>query len=953
MESISSVETVLDTEVPKARTSPEDGLLKKKHKKDKKKHKKHDEEKGDGHKVKKHKKHKKHKKSKHGEKAYTPEPKIVTAQTSKIVTTKISPTNGKHDPISTDVNKAVEYISEGLTSHQTLLENLDVISSDSDNNGPEVDCDSDAINVVEDLEGDMDLEELMLQKERLQAEIARTIAALPSVDAIPLDNETLKSNGNDKNDKIMISLLDDSSNEAIAIANSETKRKRKSSETRSLSASNKDKRSKVVAKSIADSDKHSSRKETSAKERTDRDRSRSDKDKDKDSRHPSRGVDRRKSPLEKTSADGRGISRQSREKDLQNRNSRHSHRSPSRSSYDQRRHDNVNNYRRSDDSQPRDRRTIAEQVSRQRNLLHHNSIMMNKHGSSGGRDNRGNRNDRDYRDYRRDGKDRDRHGRKSSRCRKHVDKYKDTLSEGQRDVVVSSSDSELDIDIDEEEDEEAVIERRRKQREELLKRLQTSEDSNTATSLINNDDSKGNDDCMIVEPEPIEQDDIIPPPQQEPNQQQSVGESDIQVIEVQEPKQQEDEPMESLTPPLLPNMKIMNLNNKETPKKELKPKQWDMFAEQDIFKNDTDSPSTLMPHNVPGGGDGGENPALTDNWDDAEGYYRVRIGELLDTRYSVYGYTGQGVFSNVIRARDLARGNQDVAVKIIRNNEIMHKTGLKELEVLKKLNQADPDDRMHCLRLIRQFFHKQHLCMVFEPLSMNLREVLKKYGKDVGLHIKAVRSYTQQLLLALKLLKKTGILHADIKPDNILVNESKLVLKLCDFGSASHIADNEITPYLVSRFYRAPEIILGIPYEFALDMWSTACTIAELYTGRILFSGKSNNQMLKFFMDLRGKIPNKVIRKGAFKDQHFDANCNFLYHEIDKVTEREKVVVMSVLKPTRDLSTELIAGQPLPADQLRKVTQLKDLLEKALALDPAKRIGINNALTHPFIQDKI
>lgn len=180
----------------------------------------------------------------------------------------------------------------------------------------------------------------------------------------------------------------------------------------------------------------------------------------------------------------------------------------------------------------------------------------------------------------------------------------------------------------------------------------------------------------------------------------------------------------------------------------------------------------------------------------------------------------------------------------------------------------------------------QHLCMVFEPLSMNLREVLKKYGKNVGLHIKAVRSYTQQLFLALKLLKKAGILHADIKPDNILVNESNLILKLCDFGSATHITDNEITPYLVSRFYRAPEIILGMQYDYGIDMWSAGCTIYELYTGKILFSGKSNNQMLKFFMDLKGKIPNKVIRKGQFKDQHFDQNCNFLSHEIDRLTER-------------------------------------------------------------------
>lgn len=69
-------------------------------------------------------------------------------------------------------------------------------------------------------------------------------------------------------------------------------------------------------------------------------------------------------------------------------------------------------------------------------------------------------------------------------------------------------------------------------------------------------------------------------------------------------------------------------------------------------------------------------------------------------------------------------------------------------------------------------------------------------------------------------------------------------------------------------------------------MWSVGCTIYELYTGKIMFSGKTNNQMLKFFMDLKGKMPNKLIRKGTFKEQHFDTNCNFLYHEVDKVTER-------------------------------------------------------------------
>ena len=127
---------------------------------------------------------------------------------------------------------------------------------------------------------------------------------------------------------------------------------------------------------------------------------------------------------------------------------------------------------------------------------------------------------------------------------------------------------------------------------------------------------------------------------------------------------------------------------------------------------------------------------------------------------------GQGVFSNVVRSRDAVRGNREVAIKIIRNNEIMHKTGLKELEILKRLNDADPEDKFHCLRLYRHFFHKKHLCLAFESLSMNLREVLKKYGKHVGINLMAVRSYTAQLLMALKLMRKCNIVHADIKPDN-------------------------------------------------------------------------------------------------------------------------------------------------------------------------------------------
>ncbi|MBN3325525.1 PRP4B kinase, partial [Atractosteus spatula] len=515
--------------------------------------------------------------------------------------------------------------------------------------------------------------------------------------------------------------------------------------------------------------------------------------------------------------------------------------------------------------------------------------------------------------------------RRRRRSRDKEDKFKGSLSEGMKADQESSSDEVLeDYDVDEE-DEEAVIEQRRLQRQAIVEKYKAvNEDSN-----------------MSVPSEPSSP--------QSSTRSRSPSPDDILERVAADVKEYERENVDTFEANVKAKHNLIAVEKDgSNPKKPLAP---DMFTESDdMFAAYFDS-ARLRAAGI--GKDFKENPNLRDNWTDAEGYYRVNIGEVLDKRYGVYGYTGQGVFSNVVRARDMARANQEVAVKIIRNNELMQKTGLKELEFLKKLNDADPDDKFHCLRLFRHFYHKQHLCLVFEPLSMNLREVLKKYGKDVGLHIKAVRSYSQQLFLALKLLKRCNILHADIKPDNILVNESKTILKLCDFGSASHVADNDITPYLVSRFYRAPEIIIGKPYDYGIDMWSVGCTLYELYTGKILFPGKTNNHMLKLAMDLKGKMPNKMIRKGLFKDQHFDQNLNFLYIEVDKVTEREKVTVMSTINPTKDLLTDMIGCQRLPEDQRKKVIQLKDLLDQILMLDPAKRISINQALQHPFIQEKI
>ncbi|PBK70078.1 kinase-like protein [Armillaria solidipes] len=342
---------------------------------------------------------------------------------------------------------------------------------------------------------------------------------------------------------------------------------------------------------------------------------------------------------------------------------------------------------------------------------------------------------------------------------------------------------------------------------------------------------------------------------------------------------------------------------------------------------------------------------------DPEGYYSVILAEQLDSgRYQVFSSLGKGMFANVVRARVL-QGDGDavgreVAIKIVRCQESMYKAGLKEVQILNKLMQADPDDKKHIVRLERTFEHRGHLCLVFESLSMNLREVVKRFGKDVGLNIRAVRAYAHQLFLALTLLKKVGVMHADIKPDNILVNEAKTVLKLCDLGSASDASENEITPYLVSRFYRAPEIILGVPYDPALDIWSMGCTLYELYTGKILFPGRSNNQMLLLMMELKGRFNSKMIKKAKFGDVYFDDMGGFESIERDRVLGTDVVRKVHISKPTRDLRARLMppASVKMKDDESKLLLSFIDLLDKCLALDPSRRITPREALAHPFIR---
>lgn len=334
---------------------------------------------------------------------------------------------------------------------------------------------------------------------------------------------------------------------------------------------------------------------------------------------------------------------------------------------------------------------------------------------------------------------------------------------------------------------------------------------------------------------------------------------------------------------------------------------------------------------------------------DDQGYIDIPVGTMLSERYQVISRLGSGVFSKVLKAKDMVT-NDEVAIKVIRQNEAMKRVGVKEVEILTLIASRDPDDKFCCARLITHFRDRDFLCLVFSLEGEDLLEIVKKYGRGVGLSIQAVQVYAKQLFRALYHIKKLGLVHADLKPTNILVNKNRSRLRLSDFGSAHPMKEAEPSPFLVTGWYRAPEIILGLPYSYGIDMWATACTLFEVATGKTLFRGNSNNDMIRLHLAAKGRdtLARKFLKKALFKHEYFDDNLNFLEKRIDPITGREYTHPILVNEPTRDLKADLLTGQN--KEDIPKVLLLYDLLWRALTLDPAKRLTVEEALKHPFIK---
>ncbi|EGV59971.1 kinase-like protein [Yamadazyma tenuis ATCC 10573] len=272
-------------------------------------------------------------------------------------------------------------------------------------------------------------------------------------------------------------------------------------------------------------------------------------------------------------------------------------------------------------------------------------------------------------------------------------------------------------------------------------------------------------------------------------------------------------------------------------------------------------------------------------FDDKTGNYVVIPNDHIKYRYRILSVLGNGSFGNVVKCLDKKytdpKNHKDkvVAIKIIKSDINWSLQAVYEIKMLKHLNShktvvegntyASEYATSDCpvLKYYDHFHFRGHMCIVMEPLSVNLFTMLEII-KFQGLSLPVLQLFVKKILRGLEYIHSMNILHCDIKPENIMikfpsaaslddVTEESLVVKIVDFGTSCFV--NEISySYIQSRFYRAPEVILGARYDKMIDIWSLGCIVTELFTGDALLPGKNELEQIALILELFG-APNSGL----------------------------------------------------------------------------------------------
>ncbi|KAJ5142942.1 uncharacterized protein N7515_001729 [Penicillium bovifimosum] len=360
-----------------------------------------------------------------------------------------------------------------------------------------------------------------------------------------------------------------------------------------------------------------------------------------------------------------------------------------------------------------------------------------------------------------------------------------------------------------------------------------------------------------------------------------------------------------------------------------------------------------------------------DGYDNEDSDYILYVNDILGSedaghknRYLILDVLGQGTFGQVVKCQNLKTG-EVVAVKVIKNKTAYFNQSMMEVSVLDLLNSKyDKNDDHHLLRLKDTFIHRQHLCLAFELLSVNLYELIKQ-NQFRGLSTTLVRVFAQQLLNALSLLNKAHLIHCDLKPENILLkNLESPIIKVIDFGSACDERQTVYT-YIQSRFYRSPEVLLGLPYSSAIDMWSLGCIVVELFLGLPLFPGSSEYNQVCRIVEMLGIPPTWMLEMGKQSGEFFEKTQDEFGRKTYRLKSleqysREHNTKEQPSKKYFSASTleEIIRSYPMPRKNMKQAEidrelnnriAFIDFVRGLLSINPLERWSPQQAKLHPFI----
>uniref|UniRef100_A0AAZ1XB31 Protein kinase domain-containing protein n=1 Tax=Oreochromis aureus TaxID=47969 RepID=A0AAZ1XB31_OREAU len=311
----------------------------------------------------------------------------------------------------------------------------------------------------------------------------------------------------------------------------------------------------------------------------------------------------------------------------------------------------------------------------------------------------------------------------------------------------------------------------------------------------------------------------------------------------------------------------------------------------DIFQNSVEFPQK-------GHLNTSANPSSSE--DDLE----ITEGTILGDHHVVEAFLGEGGFGLVTRCRD-TKNNQTVAIKVNKSDpEILQQAKL-EIFILEQLRRLDPD-RCNIVEWNGYFLDGERICLNFELLDQSLWDYIRDRNNQ-GLPIRELRPILHQIANALFHLGSVGIVHADLKPGNIMVvnrHESPVKVKLIDFGLACPASALIPGDRVGTVGYCAPEVMLGIPYHEAIDMWSLGLVAVELATGVPLYPGEDD-----------------------YDDNYNDQQTRYI--KLKRLDDLEQL-----LKVRRGPEN----GQPL----------FVRLIKQMLALDANQRITPSEVLKHPF-----